>query len=382
MKKTLFLVVSMVALCVWAQPSHGTKSDYRWKMNSFRTSDNYQLCSFSYDASHHLLAIRDSVRGEYTVVDSMTYDANGNMVRLSGWQRLDGEMQNVYYIDYTYNEAGLITSRTNYNNFGGSWELGGVYNYTYNAQNQLVLTTLTMGNMVYQKTEYQYDGDNCVLELWYSYNFDVNGLLPSEKYVTTYADGRKVLMLDSISSDGTYWMYNGKYTYAYDNRGNCTEYHHYDNYNREIERSVYTYDNSKPLASTLIPHNPEMERPRTYNNVDACVREAWYTVDVDQVLQYVCDYIYDYSDINAALHSPVAERVALYPNPASAHVTLVGLPEGVSQVQIYDLSGKLVSTQHAGSSHMTMDVSGFVPGCYVVRLTQGASVQNVKLVVR
>lgn len=397
MKKiTFFASFILMSLFAWAQPAGhfsspmalhqatpfwGAKNNYQWKMSNFHTDDYYQICNFSYNADHRLLAMSDSIYGEYNVIDSMSYDAAGNLVRLSGWQVLDGVRQNVYYIDYTYNAAGLITSRSNYNNFDGDWVLGGIYSYTYNNRNQLVLTTLNFGGLLYQKTEYQYSGDDCVQELWYSYDFDSGALLPSEKYVTSYADGRKVLRLDSISDDGTYWQYNGKFTYQYDSRGNCTEYHHYDGTDYEVERSLYTYDYGKPLSSTLIPWNPELDRPRMYDNVDACVREAWYSLDVDHVLQYVCDYVYEYNDINTGVQAAESQKVSLYPNPASGRIVLDGLQDGDAEVRIHDLSGRLVLTRRASGPTTALDITALAPGCYVVKVVQGEEVKVVKVVV-
>jgi len=396
MKRSLITAILLLPLFVWAQPTghfasptsprkamplHGPKNGCQWEMSRFYTDDYYQICNFSYNADHRLLAMSDSIRGEYQVIDSMSYDAAGNLVRLSGWQKLGGVWQNVYYINYTYNAVGLITSRSNYNNFGGSWELGGIYNYTYNAQNQLVLTTLNMGGLLYQKTEYQYSGDDCVQELWYSYNFDMGALLPTEKLVTSYADGHKMLVLDSVSDDGTHWMYNGQYTYLYDNSGNCTEYHHYDEMDNEVERSLYTYASAMPLSSTLIPWNPEIDRPRMYDNVDACVREAWYSLDVDHVLQYVCDYVYEYNDITTGVQAAESQSVSLYPNPASDRIVLDGLADGEAEVRIHDLSGRLVLTRHAAGPTAVLDVSSLAPGCYVVRVEQGVGVKVVKVVV-
>lgn len=397
MKKiTFFVLFVWLSLITWAQPAghfasqvsprqampfFGAKSDYQWKMTDFHTDDNYQICTFAYNGDHRLLAMTDSIRNEYQVIDSMSYDAAGNLVRLSGWQKLGGVWQNVYYIDYTYNAAGLITSRSNYNNFGGSWELGGIYHYTYNAQNQLVLTTLDFAGMLYQKIEYQYVGNDCVQELWYSYNFDTGTLLPSEKIVTSYVDGRKVLRLDSVSDDGFNWQYNGKSTYQYDSRGNCTEYHQYDHTDYEVERSLYTYDYSKPLSSTVIPWNPEMDRPRMYDNVDACVREAWYSVDVDYVLQYVCDYVYDYNNIATGVQTSDFQTVSLYPNPASDRIVLDGLADGEAEVRIHDLSGRLVLTRLATGPTALFDISSLAPGCYVVKVMQGNGEMVVKMVV-
>ncbi len=396
MKKIILFAASLMSLFAWAQPAghfsspmalrqatpfSDAKNDYQWKMSNFHTDDYYQICNFSYNADHRLLAMSDSIRGEYQVIDSMSYDAAGNLVRLSGWQKLGGVWQNVYYIDYTYNAAGLITSRSNYNNFGGNWELGGIYHYTYNDQNQLVLTTLDFAGMLYQKTEYQYVGNDCVEELWYSYSFDSGTLFPSEKYVTSYVDGHKVLVLDSVSDDGTNWQYNGKFTYLYDNSGNCTEYHHYDGTNNEVERSLYTYVPAMPLSSTLIPWNPEMDRPRMYDNVDACVREAWYSLDVDHVLQYVCDYVYDYNDITTGVQNRVDQEVSLYPNPASGRIVLDGLQDGEAEVRIHDLSGRLVLTRRASGPTTALDITALAPSCYVVHVVQGEEVKVVKVVV-
>ncbi|MBO7648328.1 MAG: hypothetical protein J6S48_03105, partial [Bacteroidales bacterium] len=134
MNRTIITAILLLPLLAWAQPkghfasrisprnamsSPDPKNDYQWEMTSFYTDDYYQICNFSYNADHRLLAMSDSIYGEYNVIDSMSYDAAGNLVRLSGWQKLGGVWQNVYYIDYTYNAAGLITSRSNYNNFGG-----------------------------------------------------------------------------------------------------------------------------------------------------------------------------------------------------------------------------------------------------------------------
>ena len=199
--------------------------------------------------------------------------------------------------------------------------------------------------------------------------------------MTSYVDGHKVLVLDSVSDDGTYWQYNGKFTYLYDNSGNCTEYHHYDGTNNEVERSLYTYAPAMPLSSTLIPWNPEMDRPRMYDNVDACVCEAWYSLDVDHVLQYVCDYVYDYNDITTGVQNRVDQEVSLYPNPASDRVVLDGLQDGEAEVRIHDLSGRLVLTRRASGPTTALDITALAPGCYVVKVLQGDEVKVVKMVV-
>ena len=63
-------------------------------------------------------------------------------------------------------------------------------------------------------------------------------------------------------------------------------------------------------------------------------------------------------------------------------VMLDGLSEKETEIQIFDISGRQLSTRNVTGSSSVMDVSDLASGCYVVRLLQGVSVQNVKLMVR
>ena len=99
------------------------------------------------------------------------------------------------------------------------------------------------------------------------------------------------------------------------------------------------------------------------------------------MLQYVCDYIYAYDDIQTSVQSSEASKVSLYPNPASGSVVLDGLQDGEAEVQIYDLSGRLLSVRHAEGPSMMLDVTILAPGCYVLKVTQGDEVKVVKMVV-
>lgn len=300
------------------------KNNYTQKLVGYRTSDYYEFQHYSYDADHKLIAVKDSVRNEYSVIDSLAYNDQGQMIKLSGWQLMSNGWKNVYYIDYTYDAAGNIASRTNYNMFDGEWNLGGVYEYTYNQNNQITLTTLTMTGRVFQKIEYTYVDGLMTQELWY--NFDGMGLSPSEKICSSYENGLKTLELDSTAASNGGWEYYGRRTYAYDEYGNCVEYHYYDQTRGEAERSIYSYDYDMPLSQTLMPWDPEMIRPVTYNNAHAYYSEAWYTVDVEHVLQYVCDYVYEYADINLGINDLTSENFSVYPNPASDVVVVEGLP--------------------------------------------------------
>lgn len=395
MKKDFCLVLMcLAAVTLCAQPAgHFRQGDHHWdkverlmakngythRLASYRTSDNYQFCTFSYSGDGRLIAIRDTVRNEYSLIDSLSYNEDGQMVRMSGWQLLDNRWENVYYIDYTY-ENGNLASRTNYNNFDGSWEQGGVYRYSYDPEGRILLSELTMGGIVFQMVEYTYNNDgNLVCELWSGY--DGAGLTPSEKIVTEWVDGQKSAEYDSVSEDGVRWMFNGRSEYRYDGDGNCTEFHHYDMAGSEVERSLFDINADLPLSRTYMPWTPETTRPKTFQNTHAYDREAWYTVDVDHVLQYVCDYIYQYEEASAGIGTAERARLSVFPNPAHGFVTIDGLNSRTASVRILDVMGRTVTTGRVSPESNVLDVRMLIPGCYVVQIATADGVSSERLVI-
>ena len=357
------------------------KNNYHYQLANFRTNDMYQFTDFSYNSLNQLVAVKDSVRDDYSVVDSLFYNEQGQMTRMSGWQLLQGRWQNVYYIDYTYDLQGNIASRSNYNNFDGVWELGGVYQYTYNADNHIILSVLTMGGIQFQKVEYSYTDGLLSEELWYSYNG--SGLSPDEKLTYTYnAENHLSQIADSVSNGNGSWSYFGRHDYLYDNSGNCTEHHYYDQTGMEAERSIYQFDYDMLLDETLMPWTPEMTRPKTYTNRNAYTVEQWYSVDVDHRLQYVCDFIYNYTENTNRIHDIASAPLGVAPNPANAVVTINGLFSTPAKVQIIDRLGRVAMTATLSSASNQINISSLPSGCYTLLVAQQGSVRTTNLIVK
>lgn len=355
------------------------KNNYQYKLTNFCTNDLYQFCDFSYNGQNQLITVKDSVSGDYSLIDSLFYNGQGQLTRMSGWQLLNGRWENVYYIDYTYDQAGNIASRTNYNNFG-SWELGGVYQYTYNSDNQIVLSVLTMGGIQFQKVEYTYLDGRLTEELWYSYNG--SGLSPDEKLTYTYnADNKLTQIADSVSDGGSDWVYFGRHNYQYDNAGNCTEHHYYDNTGMEAERSIYQFVEGMSLSETLMPWTPEMTRPKTYTNVGVYQTEQWYSVDVDHILRHVCDYIYNYTENTNRIKEIASVPLGVAPNPANNMVTIYGLFDIPAQVRIFDVRGLVVMSATLNSASNQINVASLPSGCYTILVDQQGSVRATQLIV-
>jgi len=338
------------------------KGSYQYKLDGCTSNDGHEFYNFYYSGSQ-LIATYSEVVGDYKLYDSLHYNDIGQLVRLSGWQWLNGQWTNVYYIDYTYNSQGLLATRSNYNHFSGNWELGGVYEYSYNTDGQLVLTELTMAgsSYVFQKVEYTYNDGLLKRELW-SLNPSGMGMEPSESLTYTYSNGRKQTVYDSIWN-GNGWDYEGRETFTYNADGNCTQHSTYDYINRETSRSEYEY-NTTLLSATLMPYHPELTRPKTYGNVNTYTTEHWYQMDANQVFGYAWDYNYEYSAFVTISDTDKVPSMTVYPNPATERL-YVDAPISTSY-SLYDLAGR----QHL-SGQITpagIDVSTLPAGFYRLHL--------------
>jgi subtilisin family serine protease len=82
-----------------------------------------------------------------------------------------------------------------------------------------------------------------------------------------------------------------------------------------------------------------------------------------------------------AQHSVNESRCRVYPNPIenSAFVVIEG-DESSYDVQLYDMSGRLVQYQQMTSGVNTLDMQSFAPGCYFLRMNDGKTVLTKKVI--
>lgn len=331
MKKTLLSIVCiLVAVSLSAQLQHKLVRFY----------DNYDLeCNeFIYNQEHRLIAVHQVVTGMdgYDCYDSISYDSNGDIVKICGWQLLDGEFKFVNYVDYTYDENHHITSRTNYNLFDSNWELGGIYVYSYDEQGHLVHTELTMMNTVVQEIDYRYEGDLLQEEIW----TDDFGYEVSVEKMTYYYDenNRLVNMQDSTYEDDMYIL-SGSESYTYDEMGNRICRKSFDQWGNQTERHEYTYSDMLK-SETLMPYTPELVKPAdTEGNTNVYTQEEFWALDVNYTLQHICDYTYQYVGIN---ESPV-DNVPVQQQVLDVKKVLIdGRIYIECGTEMYDLNGRRI----------------------------------------
>ena len=84
--------------------------------------------------------------------------------------------------------------------------------------------------------------------------------------------------------------------------------------------------------------------------------------------------------INTGMATVNAGRTRVFPNPATDLVRIERLNASPATVTFLDAQGRVVRSEQVRGSSNTMDVSGLVPGLYLVRIASGAGVESVRLV--
>ena len=85
-------------------------------------------------------------------------------------------------------------------------------------------------------------------------------------------------------------------------------------------------------------------------------------------------------DVGAANEGVAAyETLEVYPNPASEYVYLKGLQN--ASVEVCDMSGAKVFGQNSVNGDYTLDVQGYTPGMYVIKVREGAKTSVAKITV-
>ena len=398
MKKTLFC--ALVALLSWGAthaqsfvfdpilghqeplnaPQLRAEGESVRYLKSFEAKDGTETYQYFWDENNRLSHYTRVIKGgenNLNAIDSLTYDEQGRLIRWDDWQEyVTDRFAHASYNEFTYNEQGLMATRTNYNAMYNEWVIGGTYEYTYNEDGTLKRSDLYMGKSRkhFQSFEYFYEEGKLVKELWMQQGF--SGELENAQLVEyTYEEGKKEVAKSTWDAGRSDWNYSSKDVYLYDDAGNCLEKQTW-NTTRLVTKYTYDFDD-RLVAETLLPINVKIEHPSFYNNVNLYTMEHYYSIDptdVEKGLQHYTDFRPVYSDDmgdswgddTAVADVNAQPRVALYPNPATNVAYLNGLPAGQT-VYLYSVDGALLRTAVADNTGaLTLDLHNVPAGRYAV----------------
>ena len=75
-------------------------------------------------------------------------------------------------------------------------------------------------------------------------------------------------------------------------------------------------------------------------------------------------------------------NVNLFPNPANDLVTFTAENTEMSEVQIFDLTGKMIYSNNPMSNRLEVNTSAFASGTYIVKVITESNVITRRLIVQ
>ena len=335
---------------------------YTQKLDSIIMS--YQMLSipivFEYDNQFNTKKVVMSGFGLSTIMEH-SYDSQNRRISTVNTYE-DGSKDKV---EYTYNNQSLVEKATQYEFEEGVWVEDGLNVFEYDANGNMVLVTVfDREDNVWEKdekTEFTYQNGKLVSEMQYDW---LLGEWVEDQSIEYNYDAQGDLV-ESIEFDlvDLAWLKDNRMEYTYDANHNCTSQAEYDFNNIlgdwEIENKMtLTYDLSVP-SNTIAGLDFFDDAAITMNNKPLTIEETTYDDEMASIF-----YTLYYSE-TTGIGEHNGSQIALWPNPASETLSLNA--KGLQQVEIFSMDGRQV--MHLESGIETIDVSALAKGCYLLNAT-------------
>lgn len=361
MKKALLLLFLIAPALLWAQ-------DY-YCLDRVYSSDQLESLQYYYDNDNRLYAYElDELTGDEPlhIRDTFYYDVNGDCIKIRNHQLLGNIWAYTWYIDYEYDANHNRISRENYNSFdnGVTFDLGGRYEYHYNADNQITDYVMYFVGEEFMRGTYSYDAQGRMTQLLETQNdpWGGSGWSDVSKTVYSYDSEDHCTRIDFYYYQYS-WVLDKSYVFTYDDAGNTSIRTTYVS-SGIVDRVSYQYDLEYPYDRCIIPVDPEEVKWDTY--VNRPLGYGWEAADDSGNLVWVCDFIFDYIGVEAAVASDPVQLLEVYPNPSTDVINV--RMEGLRRVEILDQNGRVVLTSDQGR----IDVSSLAAGTYFVKAYNGS----------
>lgn len=350
-----------------------------YRLLSRESNDNFEQINFHYDAQGRIVAVESLCVEDDPLIDSIVYNENNQVIQINGWQNLhSAQWIHAYIVNYEYDQNGRMIHRTNFNSLGTeTMTQGGVYDYSYNADGNIVAHEGYMGDydVVFESATYFYDEQKRLVrqEILNGYGYLDSSLLNTY----TYNDAGLLATHTSYYFADPGWDLDNVDTYEYDEHGNCIEHSLANAYGDYVDRRFYHYNTNVSSQNVVMPYFiPELDYPEAFNDANQRLIEEWWTVDDNQVLQYVCDFDYVYDNLPDAIQDVEATELSVYPVPAS-NVLNVELTQAAT-VFVYNAEGRLLQSSVLNEGAQSLNVSGFASGVYFmnVRYNDGSMARS------
>ncbi|MDB5282192.1 MAG: hypothetical protein JWO06_1267, partial [Bacteroidota bacterium] len=155
-------------------------------------------------------------------------------------------------------------------------------------------------------------------------------------------------------------------------------------------KDTYTYDAGNHATSDLMQYTDSLGHFITYQMVDYTydvnfnkIVERYHPADSAQDSQDSIRYYYNNVTVTGVNQlSDIGADISVYPNPASNTLTIANYNTGTPHLilSVYDISGRVVTSQQITGNTSYLNVKNFAPGFYQLLFEDGKGNRAVKRV--
>jgi hypothetical protein len=212
------------------------------------------------------------------------------------------------------------------------------------------------------------------------------------QYIYTYDANNNLTSEIDQQFFGTDWENSSKYTYSYDANFNLILEIDQNWNGSEWENSyqyVYTYDayNNQTSESDQMWNGSTWQNSWQYNSTyDANgiqISDTYLEWDATGAKLASGDSSYYYfHTVETGIPGLNASNTAVYPNPAKGKIT-ISSNSPISAIEIYNLSGKRIFADYKiRQQSKEIDLTGYAKGMYFVKIYNGTTFYNRKVVIQ
>lgn len=412
MKRVLFFAAAIcIMLSAQAQTKHGKSSDsllkssiqrvemlnrqentFTQQLDSMVSVDMMTSYIFQYDERYNIAHLTGT--GLFNMNEDFYYDDQNRVVRFIV------SYFGMYYsqTEFTYNSQGWVTEELVYDYDDNVWVYDYKIVYSYDNDGNLLLAQ-TYEYQPYsevwkynEKVEHTYTNGHLTLSTQYEWNDNTESWDYDYKTEYNYNSDGYISEQFDYSFGWDSWIHEGRTTYTYDNNFNCEyqiEYEYdYDSQNQSYEwvaddQIQFFYDLNVP--SNTVAGLWFFEEK--FANVDFV---SGGITKLNNKLLRVEETTFDYGKTNRTLvtefyYSSVTAvnethemSLILWPNPTTESLSLNA--EGLRQVEIFSLDGRLVMSLNKGIE--SIDVTSLAQGAYLLKATREDGSQVMKKFVK
>jgi hypothetical protein len=156
-----------------------------------------------------------------------------------------------------------------------------------------------------------------------------------------------------------------------------------------VQRSgEYTFEFDDPAVLLPSTHVALLDK---YLNKTIDLREIHsyrFTVDEEQPHTYGSSRFaivvgeQTFTSVEEEERQPIENKISISPQPAQELVTITGSYTDEVNVSVFDMAGRMVerSKQTGNSGNMVLNLSGYMPGVYVISLENKGKLQTIRCV--